>query len=51
MKRLSQQKTQKEDYRAKNIDFAMFPSMDESTSEITYLEDGDDLAASYFRST
>ena len=46
MKRLQEKK--KEAHQPKNIDFDLFPSMNESIGEITFLDDEDDLAASYF---
>ena len=49
MKRLQEKNKKEEAVVAKNIDFNMFPSMNASaSSEITYLDDEDDLAASFF---
>eukprot|EP00526_Cylindrotheca_closterium_P021959 CAMPEP_0113655144 /NCGR_PEP_ID=MMETSP0017_2-20120614/29537_1 /TAXON_ID=2856 /ORGANISM="Cylindrotheca closterium" /LENGTH=113 /DNA_ID=CAMNT_0000568347 /DNA_START=67 /DNA_END=408 /DNA_ORIENTATION=- /assembly_acc=CAM_ASM_000147 len=47
MKRL-QEKKKEAHHQTPNIDFELFPSMNDSVGEITYLDDEDDLAASYF---
>eukprot|EP00526_Cylindrotheca_closterium_P024481 CAMPEP_0113617352 /NCGR_PEP_ID=MMETSP0017_2-20120614/8734_1 /TAXON_ID=2856 /ORGANISM="Cylindrotheca closterium" /LENGTH=155 /DNA_ID=CAMNT_0000526741 /DNA_START=44 /DNA_END=511 /DNA_ORIENTATION=- /assembly_acc=CAM_ASM_000147 len=48
MKRLQEKKKEAQQQTPKNIDLDLFPSFNESIGEITYLDDEDDLAESYF---